>query len=160
MMHTPLPPDAAAAGLVARRFAPIHRGKGKRAEKSDFRSSIVTEDSAAQEFAARYSARLRYCHSTRAWFEWDGVRWCQNMTGRAFQLARELARELAAADKIHYVTSKTSFADGVERFARSDDAFAVTSEWWDASPFLLGTPGGTVELTTGELRASDPSDGI
>ena len=34
---------------------------------------------------------------------------------------------------------------------------AVTSETWDRDPFLLGTPGGTVDLRTGELREPDPA---
>jgi putative DNA primase/helicase len=80
----------------------------------------------------------------------------------AFLWARELARRMSMSepDKVRYVTSKTSFAGGVERFARSDLAFAVTAEVWDADPFLLGTPGGTVTLRTGRLRPSDPADGI
>jgi P4 family phage/plasmid primase-like protien len=40
----------------------------------------------------------------------------------------------------------------VERFAQADRAFAVTSSCWDRDPFLLGTPGGTVDLRTGRLR--------
>ena len=31
---------------------------------------------------------------------------------------------------------------------------------WDRDPFLLGTPAGTVDLRTGELREPDPRDGI
>jgi putative DNA primase/helicase len=56
--------------------------------------------------------------------------WRQNRTGMAFLWARELARRMSMSepDKVRYVTSKTSFAGGVERFARSDLAFAVTAE--------------------------------
>ena len=68
--------------------------------------------------------------------------WKQNRTGSAFQCARELARQISRTQKegIRYVSSKTSFAAGVERFARSDPAFAVTIDHWDQDPFLLGTP--------------------
>jgi putative DNA primase/helicase len=123
---------------------------------------LVTEDQAALEFARRYRGRLRYCHDAGAWFEWDGFIWCQNRTGISFQWGRELARDLAARepDRVRYVTSKTSFAAGVERFARSDPAFAVTSDNWDRDPMLLGTPKGTVDLRTGQLRRSGPEDGI
>jgi putative DNA primase/helicase len=126
------------------------------------RNDIITEDNAACQFAEIYTDRLRFCHDTGAWFEWDGSKWSPNRTGLAFQWARELARRLSAgeADKVRYVTSKTSFAAGVEKFARGDAAFAVTVDAWDADPFLLGTPGGTVDLRTGKLRSSEPSDGI
>lgn len=123
---------------------------------------IVTEDAAAVSFAGKYRDRLLYCHDTGAWFEWTGAIWRQNRVGVAFEWARTLARELAVteSDKVRYITSKTSFATGVERFARSDPAFAVTIEKWDTDPFLLGTPDGTVDLRTGQLRAADPKDRI
>jgi hypothetical protein len=125
-------------------------------------NDIVTEDNAAERFAELYAGRLRFCHDTGAWFEWTGTIWKQNRTGTAFQWARELARQISRTEKerIRYVSSKTSFAAGVERFARSDPAFAVTIERWDQDPFLLGTPGGTVDLRTGVLRPSEPSEGI
>jgi putative DNA primase/helicase len=125
-------------------------------------NELVTEDQTAIEFARRYAGELRFCHDTGAWFQWDGSVWRQNRTGLAFQFARQLARDLAGSesDKVRYVASKTSFAAGVERFARSDPALAVTSEQWDADHMLLGTPGGTVDLRTGRLRRGDPKDGI
>jgi putative DNA primase/helicase len=126
------------------------------------RTDIITEDSAACQFAEIYRDRLRFCHDTGAWFEWNGTVWRPNRTGLAYQWARELARRLSMSepDKVRYVVNKTSFASGVERFARSDPTFAVTAEVWDADPFLLGTPGGTVDLRTGNLRPSEPAEGI
>jgi putative DNA primase/helicase len=59
-----------------------------------------------------------------------------------------------------YVVGKTNFAGGVERFARVDPSFVVTSKDWDADEMMLGTPRGTVDLRTGVLRSSDPADGI
>lgn len=129
---------------------------------SSARNDIVTEDSAACIFAETYAGRLRYCHDTGAWYEWTGVAWQPNRTGLPYQWARELARRLVAeeAAKVRYVSSKTSFASGVERFARSDPVLAVTAEGWDQDPWLLGTPGGTVDLRTGDLRDPDPAEGI
>src|SRR5262249_43339959 len=34
----------------------------------------------------------------------------------------------------------------------------ATPEQWDAKPFLLNTPGGTVDLRTGNLRPCEPAD--
>jgi putative DNA primase/helicase len=56
--------------------------------------------------------------------------------------------------------SKANQAAAVERFAQSDRAFAVTSENWDRDDWLLGTPGGVVDLRTGQLREADRSDYI
>jgi putative DNA primase/helicase len=114
---------------------------------------IVTEDSVALQFAAQYGDTLRWCNHTGKWFEWDGIIWRKNERGLAFHWARELVRDMArtASSKTQFVTSKVSFAAGVERFCRCDPVFSVTSEVWDANPWLLGTPTGTVNLKTGEL---------
>lgn len=122
----------------------------------------ITEGSVAQAFADRYGDDLRYCHSTGAWFLWDGVRWMRERTQLAFRCAHRIAREMAADERPSVITAaeKSSFASGVERLARSSEAFAVTEEIWDRDPWLLGTPGGTVELKTGVLRPARREDFI
>jgi putative DNA primase/helicase len=135
----------------------------ERAEKkSAIPNDIVTEDSAAVQFVEQHAGELRFCHSTGAWFRFNGVVWFKDQTGIAFQWARELARRLAENqdDRKRYITHKTAFAGGVERFAKVDPKIAVTIEYWDNDPMLLGTPGGTVDLRTGELRDSRQDDGI
>jgi putative DNA primase/helicase len=133
-------------------------------ERSRFGSNgdLLTEDWAARQFAERHAGKLLYCHDTGSWYEWSGAAWIPNRTGLAFQWARELARELCEneAAKTRFIASKTSFAVGVEKFCRSDPAFAVTAEMWDQDPWLLGTPGGTVELRTGTMRNAAPAERI
>jgi putative DNA primase/helicase len=138
------------------------RNEAARKPSSKLSNDIVTEDSAAQQFVEQHGGRLRYCHTRDAWFHWNGVYWKQDGTGRAFHWARELARRLAEDQdgKTRYIASKTSFAAGVERFAKHDPKIAVTSDYWDRDPWLLGTPAGTVDLRTGALRPASPDDGI
>jgi putative DNA primase/helicase len=62
--------------------------------------------------------------------------------------------------KVKVQVSKAATASAVERFARADRSFAVTSENWNADPYLLGTPSGVVDLRTGHLRPASPSDMI
>jgi putative DNA primase/helicase len=133
-----------------------------RLDPSSLPNDIVTEDSAALDFVERHHDALRYCHSSGAWFKWNGVFWQKDQTGIAFHWARELARQLAEDqdERKRYITNKTSFASGVERFAKVDPKMAVTIEYWDHDAWLLGTPGGTVDLRTGQLRESDQQDGI
>lgn len=119
---------------------------------------VPTEDDLAQVFAERHADRLRYCHHHGGWIIWTGTHWCREDTMLAFHWARELAREFNVQGKASI--AKTTTASGVERYARADRAFAVTSEIWDRDPFLLGTPGGTVDLRTGSLRAADQRDFI
>ena len=122
----------------------------------------LTQDSVAQIFAQRFKDQLRYCHHTGAWFRWADTHWQREQTALAFDICRKLSREISRGSGTNVMKEarKVGFAGGVERFAKADRAFAVTSEIWDRDPFLLGTPGGTVDLRTGVLRAADPADGI
>ncbi len=76
----------------------------------------------------------------------------------AFAWARDLCREANEAGLASL--KKIATATAVERAARADRRLAVTSEVWDCDPFLLGTPGGVVDLKTGELRAAKAEDFI
>jgi len=125
-------------------------------------NDIVTEDSAAQQFVELHGDKLRYCHSRGKWFRWNGFYWEINNTSLAFHWARELARQLAEDqdERKRYKISATSFAGGVERFAKCDPNVAVTMAFWDQDPWLLGTPGGTVDLRSGLLRPGSCEDAI
>jgi putative DNA primase/helicase len=155
---------AKAEGSRASAFAGYERVRPPREDKrgTGRPNEIVTEDSAALEFARIYGGRLRFDHDAGQWREWSGSVWRESKTGLAFHFARNLARDLAVEepDKVRYITGKTSFAVGVERFARADPVFATTSEFWDRDTMLLGTPEGVVDLRTGRQRASKPEDGI
>jgi putative DNA primase/helicase len=120
--------------------------------------TALTEDSLALVFARRHRHELRHCHHHGAWFHWNGVFWRREETQLAFCWARELCREFNT--KSNRAIAKVSTARGVEAFCRADRAFAVTSEVWDRNPFLLGTPAGTVDLRSGELRPAEQEDFI
>lgn len=118
----------------------------------------VSEDAAALKFTERHRGVLLFCHSDGRWRIWKDNRWQIEGTNLALCWARDLCRELNRNN--HPKPSSASFASGVERFARADRAFAVTSKIFDAHPFLLGTPGGTVDLRLGNLREAKPSEFI
>ncbi|WP_395675982.1 phage/plasmid primase, P4 family [Inquilinus sp.] len=122
----------------------------------------LTEDAASLEFAKRYQDKLLFCHDHGAWFTWTGSHWRQEGTGLAFDRAREIVRALSetASAKIQERARSSRFAAGVERFSRNARCFAVTAERWDADPFLLATPAGTLDLHSGELRPARPEDYI
>jgi P4 family phage/plasmid primase-like protien len=117
----------------------------------------VSEDAIALAFTETYRDTLRYDHDVGRWFRWDGVYWKRDGTDLAMHYTRQFARELSEAKR---ALCKASVASGAERFARADRAHAVTNEIWDADPFLLGTPGGTVDLRTGVMAAALPEQYI
>jgi putative DNA primase/helicase len=123
---------------------------------------VVTEDSVALLFRDRYRGELLFDHDLKAWFVWDGNRWRQDKTTLAFEFARQLARELTLdqSPKSRTTANKVSFANGVEKFSRSDRAFAVDASEWDPNIFLLGTPDGTLNLLDGTLQPAAPESRI
>lgn len=112
-----------------------------------------SEDDIALAFTAKYRDTLRYDRHRGDWFEWDISRWRPESSHRAFTYARQMAREGRAP-------GRASFAGGVEKYARNAVEHNVGSDLWDADPFLLGTPGGTVDLRTGDYFEARPHDYI
>lgn len=134
------------------------RPRGRQGSVSDLGGFAQTEDGVALAFATKLANDLRFCHHAGKWYVWTGSRWDKEETKLAFHWARDLCRVLNPNSE--YKLAKAATAASVERFAQADRTFAVTSEIWDADPFLLGTPGGGVDLRTGALRPADRSDFI
>ena len=135
-------------------------GKAKRR-----RSQIANkpcQDELALLFAERHADSLRFDHHVGSWFQWDGSRWKKEETRLAFSWARDLCRENAFTEKGQKITGllTVSTASAVEKFAQTDRRLAVTSDIWDSDSFLLGTPGGVVDLHTGEIREATQQDHI
>jgi putative DNA primase/helicase len=145
---------AEAALLVATRECP---------EASIDQVPAFSDDWIALTFTGRHADELRYCAAWGKWFVWDGVRWCADDTKKVFDLARKVCRDLAAQcnelETPKQLTSSRTVA-AVKTMAESDRKHATTAEQWDADPWLLSTPGGTVDLRTGELRPCSQNDYI
>lgn len=122
--------------------------------------ATVSQDLAAREFAERYGGRMAFCHDHGKWFEYDGNIWRMCRTPVAFQYIRELSRQLSASAPGGAKLQEARFSSAVETFAKADPVFRRTADYWDSDPFLLGTPTGTVDLSTGRLRLSMQSDNI
>jgi P4 family phage/plasmid primase-like protien len=123
----------------------------------------LTEDGVGQGFAFKYANRFRFCHGPDVWHIWTGARWRLDSTQRAFNAIRLFTRAMATtADKASILTTmgRASFAAGVERLVRSHPAFAMEPDDWDRNPWLAGTPAGTLDLKTGELRPARREDYI
>ena len=117
----------------------------------------LTEDDIAEEFAKTFHYKFRFDHEVGYWYVWNGNHWDRNKINLAFHYARLLCRNHRGEDS---KMANRSAIMGVELMARADPRLAVTSSHWDNQPYLLGTPTGTVDLKTGELKPSDPNDFI
>jgi hypothetical protein len=57
------------------------------AEEAKRDTRIITQDGVASIFAKQYADSLRYCHSTGAWFEFNGFLWRRDEKSRASNLS-------------------------------------------------------------------------
>ena len=133
--------------------------RAEEAVKKSLDYTEPTEDGIALAFAEKYNDELRYDHTVGKWFQWDGSRWKLEITQLAFNYAREMCRGFRKQYQ-NNALPKVRTAAAVEKFAQADRRFAVEHDIWDRDPWLLCTPGGTVELKTGILRENYPSDNI
>jgi len=125
-------------------------------------SAEITEDKIALDFAENHGAQFRFDHDQADWFNWTGDHWQQDAVGTAIERLRKatrMASDAAAPSVLRRVRSRR-FISGAEALAKSDPRLAVQSGVWDQDPFLLGCPGGTIDLKTGEICTAQQSDMI
>ena len=131
-------------------------------------NAIDPNDISHDTLANRLSSeRLRgdalYVAAWHRWMLWDGSRWRSDDRLQHMTLIRDFLREVAATEgdpkkAAELKSDKTRAA--VERMVRSNAEIAASADQWDADTWLLGTPGGTVDLRTGELREAKRDDFI
>jgi P4 family phage/plasmid primase-like protien len=120
-----------------------------------------TEDMLAVDFTSRNAEDWRYVAAWGQWLHWDGSRWRVEDTLRAFDLARSVCREAAVRESNPNIAARIACAAtvaAVERLAKADRRHAATVDQWDGHPWLLNTPGGVVDLETGNMRPHERTD--
>jgi putative DNA primase/helicase len=139
----------------------IRLDERRQEQAHQIRPPEFTDDALALRFADRHVNSLRYVATLGRWFLWDGQRWRIDETLIARHHAREVCRQAsmqcnqAKVAKL-IASAKTIYA--VERLAQADRRIAATVDEWDADPWVLNTPGGTVDLRNGEQRSHRPID--
>jgi putative DNA primase/helicase len=120
-----------------------------------------SDDALALLFSECHGKDLRYTAAWGQWSAWDETVWRKDTTLAIFDRARKINRGVAAACPSRARAGRLSSAQtvaAVERLARSDRRHAAISGQWDADPWLLSTPGGIVDLHTGNLRPAQRED--
>ncbi len=121
-----------------------------------------SEDWLALRFSARHKDDLRYVAAWSKWLQWDGTRWAFDRTVNVYDLARAVCREAAKeyGEKGSKRIASAGIRAAVENLARADRRHAATVEDWDRHAWLLTTPGGTVDLRTGDIAPNNPASMI
>ncbi|MDO8864045.1 phage/plasmid primase, P4 family [Haliea sp. E1-2-M8] len=130
----------------------------------------LSHDNLALELSrAGFADDARYVHSVGRWYLFDGTRWVRDDKLGHMTAIREYLR--AVSDGLQRWAEEHADTDAqrkqaaaairtlkqaptihaVETVARSNADLVASMDLFDADPLLLGTPGGTVDLRTGEL---------
>lgn len=133
----------------------------------------------AEVFAKIFRGHALFDRAAKVWFTWDGVKWAEDHAGIARrwvsnQLASVYLR--AASELVRYDTSENAreradrligqarelhnlrTINNVLVLAADQPGMSVIGDEWDSKPWFLLVRNGTIDLTAGKLRASDPND--
>jgi len=131
-----------------------------------------SEIAIARDFVGAHHDRIRYVHEWGKWLTFDGRCWRPDdgATTGGF-LAAQITQSANAAEDDPEVSDKRGkrvqfarmLASGrtlreVERLAQRDRRAVIPASDLDRGDHLLNTPGGTVDLRTGEIRAHRRED--
>jgi putative DNA primase/helicase len=143
-------PNGIAAKYADRLQDEVERSYGKWQQEPPLDADESIQDLAATAFAEQHADDLRFVAIWNKWMQWDGARWQKEETKLAFDQARAVLKE--------YGKVRNSEVAAVLSLASADRLLAASSQQWDSDPWQLGTPAGTVDLRTGELRTASPHD--
>ena len=153
------PPQPDAAGMDAF-FAPggaAPAGRHKRYTQDDTGNAL--------RFADAYGERVRYSHTDKCWFVWNGACWQRDETDIVKRLADALLdgmekelfglhdEDTVKAFKAHLRRSRSSRGkEAMLKEAQHLDGIPVTPNMFDRHKGLLNVANGTVRLRTGEVQ--------
>jgi len=130
--------------------------------------TAVSESTLALTFAEHHGDRWSYNTDQQVWLQWVGTHWARQQTPEfldslrnflmVFALAFRQAQRISPAEATKLQSQRTIAS--IERLCRALPSFLGRSGLYDADPFLLGTPGGTIDLRTGDTQAAAPGDYI
>jgi putative DNA primase/helicase len=121
-----------------------------------------SEGSLSERFTSQYASTLRYVEEWGTWLHWDGCRWVKSKT-YPFNLARLVAREAsielrqALNQRAATIVYSNRVVAAIESLARKNIEHLTPATHFDADDWLLNTPGGIVDLRTGQLLPQNPS---
>jgi hypothetical protein len=97
----------------------------------------------ALKFSAAHHLDWRYVALWGKWQQWDGTRWRNEDTLRAYELARRICRAASAGcdeEKLAREIARASAVAGVEHLARADRRHAMRFDQYDAEDWDLNQP--------------------
>lgn len=157
------PEDLAAAKPWRRKQRPALAVVGNTAlAPAEAQPAPLSQDALAEHFVDKHGEDWRYVAQWGKWFEWDCNRWAEDATEKPVGLAKQVTREAITWQEAAQLTNSDRrkvnsivTAKALLGFARADQAIAATVDQWDTDPWLLGVPGGVLELQSGKMLEAD-----
>lgn len=124
----------------------------------------------AARFVEERAMLSRHVAALNTWYHFDGTRWVEDGTHEAFDISRRICKAAAAEvlqrddlserDRKRIATGIASARTvaAVLQLARADRRLASTVDQWDADPWALNTPTGSINLRDGKSYAHDWAD--
>lgn len=124
---------------------------------------VLSEHHVADAFAPEHRHEFAYSPARKMWRRYDGVRWLDDLGSlalhRAMNTLLEEIEEVVRKPRDRQRIGANSFRGGIERELRA--LMQVDEEAFDANPWLLNCPSGTLDLHIGgNLRPHAASDFI
>ncbi|MCX8015624.1 MAG: phage/plasmid primase, P4 family, partial [candidate division WOR-3 bacterium] len=134
----------------------------------------LTQIGNAVRFCKMYEGKLKFNHTTKEWFIWDGTRWRTDTKDNIRLLGKDISQTILD-DEPRYIEAgydaKTVHAwfkssqslqniDASLKLAACEPMFATTHTDWDRDLFLVNFKNGTLNLHTLEFYTNRPSDMI
>jgi putative DNA primase/helicase len=151
--------------------------------KPPVRNTDLSHDALAQRLGIQFfDKNAHYIPASNKWYLWDEVRWHENRTKRPTTLVRDFLRSEANNLQNHAAREANSLNPGaaealrkwakeeaktlksrptisaVENLMQANWGIAILQESLDKDELLLGTPDGTVDLSTGTLMPARRED--
>lgn len=134
------------------------------------REPLTTDLGNSLRVATVLGDRLRFAADVGRWYVWDGTRWKQDSRNRALDLTKEVIDSIrydalrAEGDDRRELIEWAKKSESLDRRramlggAQAEPSLVLTAEQLDSDPNILVVRNGTLDLITGELRASQRSE--
>lgn len=120
----------------------------------------LTDDGNALRLVDAHETEIRYVPERSKWLVWEGHRWAWDDAGHVRELMKAIARDLPVGEtpeRKHrgYSLSARGTSASLQQ-ACSDKRIVARASALDSHRLQLNTPGGIVDLTTGDTTPPDP----
>ena len=131
----------------------------------------------AQRMVDLFGNELRYCYTDKRWYYYDGRKWCVDDSGASARMADQSVEAMKAEAKIYEQADADEGGDMSKQFqkhmksSRSNKAkkamlsevmhrLPVLPNQLDKHKYAFNTPGGVLNMKTGELMQHNPAQFI